>query len=83
MLRAIARLLFGEEEESEDGKSGEGKEEDWLVITHQGNEHRSSKRRRFVYYCGKDCERNKKERRNIFRKTSPVDAEQCLHFPQL
>ncbi|RVE72850.1 hypothetical protein OJAV_G00041950 [Oryzias javanicus] len=35
MFRTIARLLFGDQEESEDGKSEEVKEEDWLVITHQ------------------------------------------------
>lgn len=38
MFRTIARLLFGDQEESEDGKSEEAKEEDWLVITHQGKE---------------------------------------------
>ncbi|XP_071773572.1 tumor protein p53-inducible nuclear protein 2 [Centroberyx gerrardi] len=36
MLRTIARLLFGGEEETpEDVKSGEVVEEDWLLVSHQ------------------------------------------------
>ncbi len=37
MFKTISRLLFGEEEETpEDVKSGEALEEEWLVISHQG-----------------------------------------------
>lgn len=37
MFKTIARLLFGGEEQTpEDVKSGEVVEEEWLVVSHQG-----------------------------------------------
>lgn len=37
MFRAIARLLFGGEEQSpDDFKSGEAAAEEWQVVSHQG-----------------------------------------------
>lgn len=37
MFKTIARLLFGGEEQTpENVKSGEVLEEDWLVVSHQG-----------------------------------------------
>ncbi|KAM8868011.1 uncharacterized protein ACB058_005897 isoform 1-T2 [Synchiropus picturatus] len=40
MLRAISRLLFGEEEKAEDVQTAEAVDEGWLVVSHpeQGNE---------------------------------------------
>lgn len=39
MLRAITRLLFGGEQETpDDFKSGEMQEEEWQVVSHQGQQ---------------------------------------------